>query len=69
VFEKLQQHQLFLKKSKCFFGTRSVGYLGHVILAEGVAMDEDKVCAVLTWPVPTSVRAVRAFLRLAGYYA
>jgi hypothetical protein len=31
-------------------------------------MDEDKVCAVLTWPVPTSIRTVRAFLGLAGYY-
>jgi hypothetical protein len=68
VLEKQQQHQLFLKKSKCFFGARSVGYLGHVISAEGVAMDEDKVRAVLTWPVPMSVRTVRAFLGLAGYY-
>jgi hypothetical protein len=68
VFEKLQQHQLFLKKSECFFGARSVGYLGHVISAEGIAMDDDKVHAVLTWPMPTSVRVVWAFLGLVGYY-
>jgi hypothetical protein len=39
VFEQLQAHKLYLKKSKCFFGARSVAYLGHVISADGVAMD------------------------------
>ena len=68
VFEALQHHALFLKKSKCSFGQPSVGYLGHVISAEGVAMDETKVKAVLSWPVPKTVRAVRGFLGLAGYY-
>ena len=41
VFEALQQHVLFLKKSKCSFGKPSVGYLGHVILAQGVTMDAE----------------------------
>jgi hypothetical protein len=68
VFEQLQAHKLYLKKSKCFFGARSVAYLGHVILVDGVSMDGEKVQAVLSWPPPTTVRAVRAFLGLVGYY-
>lgn len=68
VLSKLQDHQLFLKKSKCFFGARSAAYLGHVISSNGVAMDEQKVQVVLAWPVPTSVRAIRGFLGLSGYY-
>jgi len=68
VFEALQQHALFLKKSKCSFGETSVGYLGHVISAQGVAMDDTKVKAVLSWLLPKTVRAVRGFLGLAGYY-
>jgi hypothetical protein len=68
VFDKLQEHRLYLKHSKCFFGERCMVYLGHVILAEGVAMDKQKVESVLTWLVPNSVWAVRAFLGLAGYY-
>jgi hypothetical protein len=68
LFEQLQAHKLYLKKSKCFFGARSVAYLGHVISADSVAMDGEKVQAVLSWPPPTTVRSVHAFLGLAGYY-
>jgi hypothetical protein len=64
----MRTHQLFLKRSKCSFGEESMAYLGHVISAEGVAMDSDKVLAMVDWPIPRSVRAVRGFLGLAGYY-
>ena len=64
----LQQHQLFVKQSKCAFAVPSVAYLGHVISASGVAMDPAKVEAVRDWPQPRSARAVRGFLGLAGYY-
>lgn len=30
VFKILQQHQLYLKKSKCSFGQNSVEYLGKI---------------------------------------
>jgi hypothetical protein len=68
VLAKLQEHQLFVKRSKCEFGAQSVAYLGHVVSAEGVAMDRQKVQAVVDWSVSRSVRVVRAFLGLAGYY-
>jgi hypothetical protein len=47
VLATLHEHQLFMKRSKCAFEERSVAYLGHVILAGGVAMDRQKVQAVL----------------------
>ena len=66
VFTALRAHQLWLKRSKCDFATTSVHYLGHVISADGVAMDQEKVAAVATWPQPGNVRALRGFLGLAG---
>ncbi|KAK1653447.1 hypothetical protein QYE76_071252 [Lolium multiflorum] len=68
IFNELRAHRLHLKRWKCSFGTTSVAYLGHVISAEGVTMDADKVAAVAAWPTPQSPRALRGFLGLAGYY-
>ena len=68
VLTTLQQHHLFVKRSKCDFGASNISYLGHVISAQGVAMDPEKVQAVADWPQPRSARAVRGFLGLAGYY-
>lgn len=64
----LSDNQLFVKLSKCQFGVLSVGYLGHLIFSEGVAVDPAKIQSVQSWPVPTSPKQVRGFLGLAGYY-
>jgi hypothetical protein len=68
VMECLLEHNLSIKKTKCSFGAESVAYLGHVISAQGVAMDADKVAAVRAWPQPRTVRAVCGFLGLTWYY-
>jgi hypothetical protein len=68
VLAKLQEHHLFIKCSKCLLGESLMAYLGHVISANGVTMDEQKIQAVLDWPLPRSVRSVWVFLGLAGYY-
>jgi hypothetical protein len=54
VFNMLRAHHLHLKCSKCSFGMPLVTYLSHVISVEGVAMDGDKVAAVVGWPTPHS---------------
>ncbi|XP_035546655.1 uncharacterized protein LOC118348672 [Juglans regia] len=65
---KLREHQLYAKLSKCEFWLEEVKFLGHVISQEGVAVDPSKVEAVLSWPHPSTVREIRSFLGLAGYY-
>ncbi|KAK8936447.1 hypothetical protein KSP39_PZI012366 [Platanthera zijinensis] len=68
TFSTLRRHTLAVNQKKCSFGETCVHYLGHTISADGVAMDTDKVHAVLHWPTPTSLREVRGFLGLTGYY-
>ncbi len=46
----------------------SLGLLGHVIGASGVAVDSDKVEVIRNAPTPTNITELRSFLGLAGYY-
>ncbi|WVZ69964.1 hypothetical protein U9M48_018676 [Paspalum notatum var. saurae] len=68
VLEKLRSHRLYAKFSKCEFWLERISYLGHIITAEGVTMDPEKVEAVMEWPQPTNVSEVRSFIGLAGFY-
>ena len=68
VLEKLREHQLYAKFSKCEFWLKEIGFLGHVISAEGIAVDPSRVQSVTEWLAPTSVGEIRSFLGLAGYY-
>lgn len=67
VFELLQQHQLFVKASKCSFAQQQLEYLGHIIGVTGVATDPAKIQAVTDWPVPKTLKQLRGFLGLTGY--
>src|ERR1041384_6246006 len=47
VLERLRSHQLYAKFSKCEFWLKEVGFLGHILSAQGVAVDPSKVADVL----------------------
>jgi hypothetical protein len=68
VLTRLREHQLYAKFSKCAFWLEEIQFLGHVLSAEGIAVDPSKVKDILEWKPPTTVHQVRSFLGLAGYY-
>lgn len=57
VLGLLRQHTLFAKQSKCSFGQDRVEYLGHIISAQGVATDPEKISCMLSWPIPKNVNS------------
>lgn len=43
-------------------------FLGHVVTSQGVQVEQEKVSAVQSWPIPSNVKEVWGFLGLTGYY-
>jgi hypothetical protein len=43
ALQKLREHRLYTKLSKCEFWMKQVAFLGHVILNGGISVDPSKV--------------------------
>ncbi|GFW14943.1 retrovirus-related Pol polyprotein from transposon 17.6 [Trichonephila clavipes] len=68
VLQKLKEANLKLSPSKCHLFRREVTYLGHIISAEGVRTDPDKILAAKDWNCPMDVHQLWIFLGLCTYY-
>ncbi|WVZ75895.1 hypothetical protein U9M48_023914 [Paspalum notatum var. saurae] len=68
VLQRLREHKLYAKFSKCEFWIDEVRFLGHVVSKGGIAVDPSKVSTITNWKVPEIPKEVRGFLGLAGYY-
>ena len=68
VFERVREANFKLSVAKCTFAVPEVVYLGHVVNSNGVAPDPSKVTAIREFPRPRTVKDVRSFLGLSGYY-
>ncbi|WVZ54125.1 hypothetical protein U9M48_004978 [Paspalum notatum var. saurae] len=68
VLQKLREHKLYVKFSKCDFWIGEVKFLGHVISNGGITVDQSKVSEVQNRKIPEDVKGIRSFLGLAGYY-
>ena len=65
---RLEQANFKIQLEKCVFATDTVEYLGHVCTPQGVRPDRKKVKAIEDYPVPKTVKDIRSFIGLAGYY-
>jgi hypothetical protein len=61
VLQRLREHQLYAKFSKCEFWIKEVPFLGHVVSPEGIVVDPGKVKGVLEWKPSMTVSEVRSF--------
>ncbi|CDS35966.1 RNA directed DNA polymerase reverse transcriptase [Echinococcus multilocularis] len=68
VLDRLWDAGLTLNPKKCRFLQRSVTFLGHTVSSNGIAVTDDCVQQVRTWPTPTNQTELRSFLGLANYY-
>jgi transposase InsO family protein len=68
VLQRLKDHQLFAKLSKCTFFSDSIEYLGHIADGEGLRPNPRLVQALTDFPQPKTLKQLQSFLGLANYY-
>ena len=68
VFSRLQEYHLKIKPKKSYFFQTSVMFLGHILSAQGVSPNPEKVSKIKDWPMPKSPKEVHSFVGLASYY-
>ncbi|WVZ93551.1 hypothetical protein U9M48_039522 [Paspalum notatum var. saurae] len=64
ILQKLREHKLYAKLSKCEIWLDQVPFLGHIVSKGGIMVDPSKINSVIDW----KVLEVCGFLGLAGYY-
>jgi hypothetical protein len=62
VLQRLREHQLYAKLSKCEFWIDEVLFLGHIINKDGLAVDPKKVADILNWKASKMPEESRASL-------
>eukprot|EP01088_Endostelium_zonatum_P000425 TRINITY_DN1069_c0_g2_i14.p1 TRINITY_DN1069_c0_g2~~TRINITY_DN1069_c0_g2_i14.p1 ORF type:complete len:1095 (-),score=232.18 TRINITY_DN1069_c0_g2_i14:2084-5368(-) len=68
VFQKLKEHNLIVKISKCEFARSKLIFLGHVVSKEGLSVNPERTNVIKQCPVPTDHTGLRSFLGITGYY-
>jgi hypothetical protein len=68
VLDVFRKEKVFANVKKCSFCLGKVVFLGYVISAKGLEVDEEKVKAIKEWPTSKLITEVRNFLGLASFY-
>ena len=68
LFDCLAENGIKLNISKCAFAQREVTFLGHRVSADGCRPDPTNVQAISKMKPPKTVKEVRRFLGMCGFY-
>ena len=67
-FARLRLHQLKLSPDKSRIGAARVDFLGHIISADGVRPNDDRVAALTRMPMSSDIKQLRSLLGGLSYY-
>ena len=59
---------MYVKESKCAFGQPEIKFVGFIVKDNGVRPIPDKLQVINNWPKPKTVKHVRSFLGICGFY-
>ena len=67
VLERLFQKGLTLNKAKCDFIKPEITYMGHILSANGVAPDQNRIDSIYALQSPSNLKELRSFLGMITY--
>lgn len=68
VLTKLWEHQFYVKREKCDFHLMRTAFLGFIIRQDEVAIDQDKVKVVTSWPTTLNACKKECLLVFTNFY-
>jgi hypothetical protein len=68
ILNRMCENDLFLKPEKCIFHKKEIKYLGLIISNGKVTIDPVKVQGIAQWPVLSTVKGIRSFLKFCNFY-
>lgn len=68
IFERLRKVNLKVNPTKCDFLKKELLFLGHIVSAEGVRPDPEKIRVLLSYTEPKNADEVRRFVAFCNYY-
>ena len=67
VLKVLASRSLWLKTSKYKFHKEEIEYLGYIVGKKRIKMNPEKIQKIMEWPMPTIIKKVLSFIKLANF--
>ena len=68
VLQRLREHNLFVKPSKCEWLQTTIEFLGHMVDGDGQYVNPTRAAALQNWPAPDGVPELRSLLGTFGFW-
>lgn len=68
IFNRLRKVNLKLNPEKCYFLRKEILYLGHVVSANGISPDPEKIFFLKEYPAPNNSDQAKRLIAFANYY-
>ena len=68
VFDQCHVYHICLNPDKCKFMVRQGRILGHIVSANGIAIDQEKIKVIVELPQPLHYKGVQIFMEHCSYY-
>lgn len=68
IFQALHQANMKISNEKSHFYKSEIEFLGHIIKHNKITVDPEKVATIRNYEIPKTLKQLRSFLGLSGYY-